>query len=452
MQSVPDFAGMTLGGRYHLVKLIGHGGMATVYEALDVSILKRVAVKVLSPHAGKTDDYLARFRQEALGAAQMKHPHLIDVTDFGIDDGLAFLVMELLEGEPLSERLDVRSRMLPWREAVSIILPVCEALAFAHERGLIHRDIKPGNIFLAEEPGRPGKYTVKLLDLGIAKALPHLDPALRAAAPETRATQGTPGTPEYMSPEQVLSEAIDHRVDIYALGVTLYRMLTGDLPFSCPQSPSPYRVQRMHVELPPVSLRQLRPEAQIPEAIEAIVLKALAKRPEERQSSAQELAAALLAAERAELGMPEPTPMIIQERGRDGSRTGFGPSQPRLLTLITVLSGFLTSAAVFMLCMLGPLPGVNAFANMLRGPEGAPPPRTRRGARHVRPRRRRVARRVAERNPTASNMAQERRADLVRINGDRRTYYAGAFLGDGLHEGAIRSGFAVGAMLGGRIV
>lgn len=376
MYTLPNFSDMQFDDRYQLVERIGRGGMATVYSAVDNRLHKRVAVKVLNPHPAFSEDYegyLARFRQEAVIAAQLKHPNLVDVTDFGTHDEMAYLVMELLDGESLGERLDRDKGPMPWREVLAIILPVCDALAAVHDRGLIHRDIKPGNIYLVA-PRRPSAApTVKLLDLGIAKILPHVAASFRDAAPDTCLTQGTPGTPEYMAPEQFETGVIDHRIDLYSLGVTLYRMLTGDLPFSAPNAQSHFQIQRMHVETPPVSMRQLRPEADIPAQIEAVVMRALAKRPDERHTNARELAEALLAAERTELGIAPPTvvpelrpPLVADDRTTTYVRAE-RPPVSRLLATCAVLSGFMTAGTVFMLCMLVEIPGVQAFADRLRG-------------------------------------------------------------------------------------
>lgn len=361
---IADFSGHTLGGRYRLVARIGHGGMATVYEAVDTQIDKPVAVKVLHPQFAVADDYMARFRQEAFAAAKIRHPNLVDVTDFGIDEGRAYLVMELLEGESLSARIEREPGPMRWAEAVTIMTQVCDAVAHTHDHGLIHRDIKPGNIFLVTQPGRPGVAMAKLLDLGIAKVLRDAS-SLRPMAPETRLTQGTPGTPEYMSPEQALGLEIDHRIDIYAIGVTLYRMLTGFLPFQSQNSV--YEVQRKHIELPPPPLFVLAPEAGIPPSIQAIVLRALAKRPDERQASAWELGEELFVAHEAEAGRASRSPGAREEQTmrhfqrKDEASAG---GAQRLLAACMALGGLLIAGTVFMVLSLFELPFVKDVAGV----------------------------------------------------------------------------------------
>ncbi len=289
MTNIPDYSGRILGDRYLLRGRIGHGGMATVYEAVDRELNKPVAVKILNPHYASQTDYLARFRQEAREAARIRHENLVDVTDQGSTaDGLAFFVMEFLRGETLQTFLhpgDDESRPVPWRIVLSIVAQVCDALQHAHEHGLIHRDIKPGNIFLVSR--RSGEFRVKVLDLGIAKVLQaHRDPS---APPTTRASQGTPGTPEYMSPEQVRGTPdACPQTDLYAVGVLMYRMLTGTLPFY--SELSPFEVMEQHCKRIPEPPRRRAPSMEIPEALEREVMRALGKRPEDRQASAQELA------------------------------------------------------------------------------------------------------------------------------------------------------------------
>ena len=375
---ISDFSGTTLRLRYQLVRRIGYGGMATVYEATDLQIDKRVAVKVLNPQFSHIEDYIARFRQEALSAARIRHPQLVDVTDFGSDDGLVYFVMELLEGESLGERIHREAGPIPWPEVVVIVCQVCEALACAHQHGIIHRDVKPGNVFLVDQPGRSGVATVKLLDLGVAKVLRDALDLRDAAAPETRLSQGTPGTPEYMAPEQATGQPIDHRIDVYALGVMMYRMLTGNLPFFSPKSS--FEVLRMHVDLAPVSLRQLCPEAEIPEAMEAIVLKALAKRPVDRFESVRALAAAL----QSQSVLPRDIPIsIAPARSRDDMTTHYyHPTSPLpglfLLKPAAMLLTLVTSGVLAMFLMLFDLPGIKAIASAGAGRQEVPrqPPRS----------------------------------------------------------------------------
>jgi hypothetical protein len=281
-----DYANTVLANRYHLRRCIGFGGMATVYEAIDRELNKPVAVKILNPQFAIQPEYLARFKQEAREAARIRHEHLVDVTDQGMSDNIAYFVMEFLRGDTLQGYLhptEAECRQVPWRTMVQIVAQVCDALQHAHDHGVIHRDIKPANCFLITR--RSGEFFVKVLDLGIAKVMQEFrDPN---APPTTRASQGTPGTPEYMSPEQVIGEPVTSQSDLYSLGVVMYRMLTGRLPFYSERSP--YETMEQHCKHTPVSPRERAPEADIPESISREVMRALAKRPEDRHATAQEL-------------------------------------------------------------------------------------------------------------------------------------------------------------------
>lgn len=349
---IPDYSGKLLTARYLLRRRIGYGGMATVYEAVDRELNKPVAVKILNPNYASQAEYLARFRQEAREAARIRHDHLVDVTDQGsTPDGLAYFVMEFLRGETLQNYLhpgDDESRPVPWRTLLSIVAQVCDALQHAHEHGVIHRDIKPGNIFLMSR--RSGDFRVKVLDLGIAKVL---DGYQMPGAPAlTKPSQGTPGTPEYMSPEQVRGvPAASPQTDIYAVGVMMYRMLTGTLPFY--SSVSPYDVMEQHCKQVPEPPRERAPTLGIPAALEREVLRALAKRPEDRQTSAQELGDTLRALETHE---------AQREREEEARTAQFqvhsDPPQRTLARLLSYLaagfSALTFSTALFMVFILTP--------------------------------------------------------------------------------------------------
>ena len=349
---IPDYSGKLLTARYLLRRRIGYGGMATVYEAVDRELNKPVAVKILNPNYASQAEYLARFRQEAREAARIRHDNLVDVTDQGsTPDGLAYFVMEFLRGETLQNYLhpgDDESRPVPWRTLLSIVAQVCDALQHAHEHGVIHRDIKPGNIFLMSQ--RRGDFRVKVLDLGIAKVLDgYQGPGAQSL---TRPSQGTPGTPEYMSPEQVRGvPAASPQTDIYAVGVMMYRMLTGTLPFY--SSVSPYDVMEQHCKQSPEPPRERAPSLGIPAALEREVLRALAKRPEDRQTSAQELGDTLRALEAEE---------ARREREEEARTAQFHvTTEPprrtwaRLLSYLAAgFSGMAFSTALFMVFVLLP--------------------------------------------------------------------------------------------------
>jgi serine/threonine-protein kinase len=365
----PDYSGQLLANRYHLRRVIGLGGMATVYEAVDRELNKPVAVKVLNPVYASQPDYLARFRQEAREAARIRHEHLVDVTDQGSTaEGLAYFVMEFLRGETLQNYLHPggdEARPLHWRDMVAIVVQVLDALQHAHEHGVIHRDIKPGNVFLL--PRRSGGFRVKVLDLGIAKvAQAHRDPK---APPTTRASQGTPGTPEYMSPEQVRGAPCTPQTDLYSVGVLMYRMLTGTLPFYSDRSP--YEIMDQHCKQAPEPPRTRATALQIPDAVEREVLRALAKRPEERHTSALELADTLRALEAAEADRQRRAAEDDELSTRQFHHAPGPGGRPlaRLLSWLAAGLGTLTlSTTLFMVLVLF-LPGARA-----NPPTNTPPP------------------------------------------------------------------------------
>ncbi|WP_437476203.1 serine/threonine-protein kinase [Sorangium sp. So ce1014] len=226
---MPLVDGTTLNGRYTLGRLIGKGGMGAVYEADDVALERRVAVKILSPELAHGRSALGRFEREARAASAIRTEHIVRVLDAGVDQetGSPFLVMELLRGEDLAQLLD-RLGPLPPRLALRIVAQACVGLQKAHEAGVLHRDIKPANLFLARgEEG--GGLVVKLLDFGVAKIRPSHDPR-RETTGLTRSGY-TLGTPRYMSPEQARAiKDIDHRTDVWSIGVVLYRALAGRTP------------------------------------------------------------------------------------------------------------------------------------------------------------------------------------------------------------------------------
>jgi serine/threonine protein kinase len=272
MESLID---RTLGG-YNLTEELGMGGMATVYKAYQPRLERSVAMKVLDP-AFITDDsdVLARFRREAKAIAALRHPNILTVYDYGEEEGLAYIVMEYVEGGTLKDRLE--GEPFEPQRAVGLSIGVGRALAFGHDQGIIHRDVKPANILL------PREDWPLLADFGLVK----LQQARRAL---TQAGMIL-GTPDYTSPEQALGEAADHRADIYALGVVLYEMITGRLPFEANKA---FDVLLMHINEAPPKPREIVPN--IPEIVEDIILKALAKSPAERYPDMQDMVTNLEAA------------------------------------------------------------------------------------------------------------------------------------------------------------
>jgi serine/threonine-protein kinase len=264
--------GDVLGGRYRLVELLGQGGMATVYRASDAQLGREVAVKVLRPEYGSDPGFVARFRQEAQAAASLSHPNIVSVFDFGIDAGGPYIVMEYVDGEDVATLL-ARNGPLPPRQAARLAAEVAHALAAAHTRGIVHRDVKPGNVLVSAD-GR-----VKVADFGIARALADA----RLTLPGV-----TLGSVHYMSPEQALGEQATEASDIYALGVVLYELLAGRRPW---EGDSAGAVAMARVSAPPPRISAIRPG--VPATLEAIDLRALSPDPAGRFPDATAMAQAL---------------------------------------------------------------------------------------------------------------------------------------------------------------
>jgi serine/threonine-protein kinase len=264
--------GDVLGGRYRLVGQLGQGGMATIYRATDSQLGRDVAVKVLHREYGRDPDFVARFRQEAQAAAALSHPGIVGVYDFGTDDAGPYLVMELVDGEDLASVLR-RNGPLPPRQAARLVAEVGRALNAAHDRGIVHRDVKPGNIMLTAS-GR-----VKVTDFGIARAWADAGLTL----PGT-----TLGSVHYFSPEQALGERVTAASDVYSLGIVLYELLTGRRPW---EGDSAAAVAMARISAPPPSVSDVRPT--VPPALEAIDRKAMAPDAASRFASAGAMADAL---------------------------------------------------------------------------------------------------------------------------------------------------------------
>ena len=261
-------------GRYEITHLIARGGMAQVYRAHDNLLDREVALKVLFPELSVDQTFVERFRREAQSAARLSHPNIVPVFDWGEDHGTYFIVMEYVDGRPLSQVIKDLGTVPPKRAAV-IAANVAAGLAYAHRRGMVHRDVKPGNVLITDDG------SVRVTDFGIARAVNTEDDLTQAGS--------VMGTATYFSPEQAEGKAVDGRSDIYSLGVVLFEMLLGRPPF---QGDSPVAVASMHVRNSVPLPRDLM--VGIPEAIEAITMKALAKDPALRYQDAEEMRADLM--------------------------------------------------------------------------------------------------------------------------------------------------------------
>ena len=309
-----DIAGTLLLDRYRLIKKLGEGGMGAVYLAEHVTIKKICAIKVLNPEYAHKADLVERFLQEARAASMIAHENVVEITDFGAaPNGSVFFVMEMLVGEDLADTIR-RDAPMPWSRIAPMALQICRALGAAHAKGIVHRDMKPENCFRIERSGNPD--FIKVLDFGIAKVTTE-DPD--GTAGRLTNTGMIFGTPTYMSPEQAQGQRVDHRSDIYALGVILYEMLTGKVPFSADNFMG---ILTKHMFDQPVAPSEVAPEAGILPEVEALVLKALQKDRGFRFQSMQELAQAILAVGTG----AEPVNVVAEARARpisEGRPTAF---------------------------------------------------------------------------------------------------------------------------------
>jgi len=302
-----SYAGRVLNGRYALIGVVGGGGMAQVYKARDNILGRIVAVKVLRDQFTTDEQFVARFRREAQAAANLTHPNIVNVYDVGQDGDLHYIVMEFIAGQSLKE-LITRNAPLPIEQAISIGAQILAGLEYAHRSGLIHRDIKPQNVLITNDGG------VKVTDFGIAKSVSDLG--------LTEAGQAL-GTAHYFSPEQAKGERVVPQSDIYAVGVTLYEMLTGRLPF---ESDNAVGLAYKHISEPPPSVRLLNPG--VPSRLEAIIMKALAKEPQQRYPNAAEMERALRSVEAVgqqptvDMRVPAARPRFSQGGAQGGARTG----------------------------------------------------------------------------------------------------------------------------------
>jgi serine/threonine protein kinase len=274
--SEPTWIGRTIGGRYQIEELLGQGGMSAVYKATDPNLRRVVAVKIIHPHLSGDQEFVRRFEEEAAAVAQLRHPNIIQVHDFSHDGPTYFIVFEFVPGESLQawlKRLNASGRQMDHQEAAQIAADVADALNYAHEQGLVHRDVKPANVIINV------RSQPILMDFGIAKIV---------GGTQHTATGAVLGTARYMSPEQIKGEGVDARSDIYSLGVMLFEMVSGRPPF---EAESAMTLMMMHMQDPVPDVGEIRPE--VPAALVNVITKALSKDPDHRFRTAAEFATAL---------------------------------------------------------------------------------------------------------------------------------------------------------------
>jgi len=255
-----EWSGHTIGG-YQIAEEIGRGGVAVVYRAYQPQLERWVAIKVLQSVESGGKEFLARFRREAKAIAALRHPNILTIYDYGEEQGIAYIVMEYVPGGSLKDRLT--GEPMEWPDAATLVIPVGRALAYAHSQGIVHRDVKPANVLLAR-PDWP-----LLADFGLVKLLGRRRGITRPGT--------SIGTPAYFSPEQAAGEDVDHRSDIYGLGLVLYELLTGRLPFEA-ESSVEMMLRRLYE--PPLPPRHLNPH--IPPRLETVIMRALARDPAAR--------------------------------------------------------------------------------------------------------------------------------------------------------------------------
>jgi serine/threonine-protein kinase len=334
--------GRLLNDRYQLLERFGSGGMAEVYRARDQMLDRYVAIKVLREDYSENPDFVQRFRQEARAAANLSHPNIVTVHDFGLADGQLFIVMELVPGTDMKSLLRQRGRFAI-DQAIPLIVQACAGIGYAHRAGLVHCDVKPHNMLVT-----PDKR-LKVTDFGIARAIAAITPGERSDV--------VWGSPQYFSPEQAAGHAPSPASDVYSLGVVLYEMLTGTLPFTASTAEE---LARLHMQAAPLAPSEYIPD--IPQSLEEIILKVLSKEPSARYRTADQLGRVLMkfgtqrdAATAALSLTPETapvsqvwdeTPLFPPEPATVMGQTGEAPAAPLDVDWLGVGLGLLTVVAV----------------------------------------------------------------------------------------------------------
>jgi len=321
--------GKVLGGRYEILEQLGGGGTAVVYKGHDRLLQRPVTVKVLRPEFSADEEFVARFQREARAVASLSHPNIVNVYDVGQEGDTHYLVMEYVDGDDLRSIIQREGCLTPPR-AAAIALQICEALDHAHQNHIIHRDVKPHNILITKNG------LAKLADFGIAR---------EAGGSTLVSSSGLVGSVHYISPEQARGDAADEESDIYSLGIVLYEMLAGSVPFT---GANPVAVALKHIQEPPPSLRQRN--AMVSQELERIVFRAIAKKPGDRYATARDLAADLKKA------IPEGVAMA------DSATMVFEPVKERRRRINPRVSIIL--AAVLVLALAGAILAFNAYINV----------------------------------------------------------------------------------------
>jgi len=324
MANNPSWIGKKLSDRYEIEDLLGQGGMSSVYKANDPNLHRTVAIKLIHPHLSSDQQFVDRFEDEAAAVAKIRHPNIIQVYDYDNDGETYYMVLEYILGETLEEqlkRLAEKNQFMSPKDAIKICASVCDALHYAHARGMIHRDIKPANIMQNVEG-----QTI-LMDFGVAKII---------GGKQHTATGAVVGTALYMSPEVIKGEQPDFSVDIYSLGVTLFQALSGKPPFVADSAMS---TLMMHVNDPVPDIQQLN--AEIPDALVAVIKKALAKDKKDRFSSADKFAKALRAIDLSAPGRAAPIESLDPGVGATmiETPTSLPPSSATMIEEPTGLTG-----------------------------------------------------------------------------------------------------------------
>jgi serine/threonine-protein kinase len=357
----PDdpLVGAVLAGRYVVKSRIGEGGMGLVYEGLHRDIDKQVAIKVLRDDLSRRPEVVARFRQEAKSASRIGHENIVDISDFGeTTRGASYFVMEFLDGEDLANVLG-RDVTVDADRACAIVLQCCRALSATHAKGIVHRDIKPENIFLTKRDGVDD--FVKIVDFGIAK----MSDIETDGAPGRKLTKTGMifGTPEYMSPEQAAGKELDHRVDVYALGIILYECLAGRVPFEGDTFMG-VLTQHLFAELPPIE--EFNPNAKVSRELELVIRKALAKDPDDRYQDTEELAEAIKCALEGRLSRA--TIMTPPSAFGSASLSHLAPVPRRKTSRWVWAATVLGAVAALAWVGLGPISGPGSEADASEGP------------------------------------------------------------------------------------